>query len=569
MAYQKYRIRRKASDGGYDILHIESRTDMVLRFGEDGSSNGTAESAISALETAVSNLEQNLDGTGTNVGKKADKVTSATTGNFAGLNAEGNLTDSGKKAADFAAASHNHAAGDITSGTFAVDRIPNLSAAKITSGTLGVARGGTGKATLTSGSYLIGNGTSAVALKTPAQVLSDIGAAASGHNHDGVYAPLSDGLIPASYLPSFVDDVLEYTAKANFPTSGETGKIYVDTSTNLTYRWSGSGYVEISPSIALGTTSSTAFRGDQGQIAYTHSQATHARTDATATAASTTNGNIKINGSETTVYTHPSYTAKSSGFYKVTVDALGHVSAVSAVTKADITALGIPAQDTTYTHPSYTARSSNIYKITVDSSGHVSAATAVTKADLVSLIGNFGAASSSAAGSQGLVPAPAAGDQNKYLRGDGSWVTISDNDTKVTSVGNHYTPTADATKELGADASSTTSASWGSTSLVTGVNIQRDAAGHVTGVTVDSIRMPANPDTNTDLKTASGDTTSKIFLIGATSQATTGQVTYSNTGVYAQNDRVYSNSRMVIDVQYGTTQPTNQAEGDLWFETVS
>ena len=49
-----------------------------------------------------------------------------------------------------------------------------------------------------------------------------------------------------------------------------------------------------------------------------------------------------------TVYTHPSYTAKSSGLYKVTVDATGHVSATTAVTKSDITGLGIPSSDTTY-----------------------------------------------------------------------------------------------------------------------------------------------------------------------------------------------------------------------------
>lgn len=47
-------------------------------------------------------------------------------------------------------------------------------------------------------------------------------------------------------------------------------------------------------------------------------------------------------------YTHPAYTEQASGFYKVTVDATGHVSAVTAVTKTDITGLGIPAQDTTY-----------------------------------------------------------------------------------------------------------------------------------------------------------------------------------------------------------------------------
>ena len=84
-------------------------------------------------------------------------------------------------------------------------------------------------------------------------------------------------------------------------------------------------------------------------------------------------------------YTHPSYTARASGLYKVTVDSTGHVSAVAAVDKSDITALGVPAQDTTYTHPSYTARDSGLYKVTVDSTGHVSAATAVTKSDITAL----------------------------------------------------------------------------------------------------------------------------------------------------------------------------------------
>lgn len=70
-------------------------------------------------------------------------------------------------------------------------------------------------------------------------------------------------------------------------------------------------------------------------------------------------------------------------------------------------------------------------------------------------------------------------------------------DTKVTSAANHYAPAADSASQLSVDASSTTAATWSSTSMVTGVNIQRDAKGHVTGVTVDSIKMPANPNTNT------------------------------------------------------------------------
>lgn len=71
-----------------------------------------------------------------------------------------------------------------------------------------------------------------------------------------------------------------------------------------------------------------------------------------------------------------------------------------------------------------------------------------------------------------------------------------DTDTKVTSVGNHYTPAADSASQLSVDASSTTAAAWNSTSLVTGVNLQRDAKGHVVGVTVDSIKMPANPNSH-------------------------------------------------------------------------
>ncbi len=88
------------------------------------------------------------------------------------------------------------------------------------------------------------------------------------------FASLIDGKVPASQLPSYVDDVLEYANLAAFPGTGETGKIYVALDTNKTYRWSGSAYVEISASLALGETSSTAYRGDRGKTAYDHSQTT-------------------------------------------------------------------------------------------------------------------------------------------------------------------------------------------------------------------------------------------------------------------------------------------------------
>lgn len=81
----------------------------------------------------------------------------------------------------------------------------------------------------------------------------------------GVATLDSSGQVPASQLPSFVDDVLEYASKSAFPQAGETGKIYVALDTNLTWRWSGSGYVEISKSLALGETASTAYAGDKGK----------------------------------------------------------------------------------------------------------------------------------------------------------------------------------------------------------------------------------------------------------------------------------------------------------------
>lgn len=89
---------------------------------------------------------------------------------------------------------------------------------------------------------------------------------------NGVATLGSDGKVPAAQLPSYVDDVLEFENRAAFPEKGEDGKIYVAEDTNLTYRWSGTQYVEISPSLALGETSSTAYPGDKGKAAYDHSQ---------------------------------------------------------------------------------------------------------------------------------------------------------------------------------------------------------------------------------------------------------------------------------------------------------
>lgn len=82
------------------------------------------------------------------------------------------------------------------------------------------------------------------------------------------------GRVPSYQLPSYLDDVLEFANLASFPVSGDGGKIYVDLATSLTYRWSGSVYVLLSPTIALGELASTAYRGDRGKTAFDHSQIT-------------------------------------------------------------------------------------------------------------------------------------------------------------------------------------------------------------------------------------------------------------------------------------------------------
>lgn len=113
-------------------------------------------------------------------------------------------------------------------------------------------------------------------------------------------------------------------------------------------------------------------------------------------------------------YTHPAYSPHASGLYKVTVDSTGHVSAVSAVTKADITGLGIPAQDTNITY------------------------------------NTMGAATASAAGTSGLVPAPGAGKNTSYLRGDGTWVVPTDTNYYISgfswTAGSTAGPTASITR---------------------------------------------------------------------------------------------------------------------------
>lgn len=82
---------------------------------------------------------------------------------------------------------------------------------------------------------------------------------------NGVASLDENGRVPSSQLPSYVDDVIDDYTYAQFPATGETGKIYIAKDTNKTYRWSGNGYAEISSSLALGETEQTAYSGAKGK----------------------------------------------------------------------------------------------------------------------------------------------------------------------------------------------------------------------------------------------------------------------------------------------------------------
>ena len=259
--------------------------------------------------------------------------------------------------------------------------------------------------------------------------------------NNGVATLGADGKVPSSQLPSYVDDVLEYATKSSFPATGESGKIYIDLSTNKTYRWSGTTYVEISESLALGETDSTAYRGDRGKVAYDHA------TDANRLT-----------------------TAQTEGLYKVATTSEGHIKSASAVQKSDLTGLGLLDANQGSENagkfmkvgndgvlvPDNVDMSAKADKDTdavagnfaqFDSSGnpvdsghkHSDYLEASKKgaANGVAELNNNGkvplsqlsvmnGASASEAGSSGIVPAPSSGDENKFLRGDGSWGSVYD-----------------------------------------------------------------------------------------------------------------------------------------------
>lgn len=212
----------------------------------------------------------------------------------------------------------------------------------------------------------------------------------------------SSGKVPAAQLPSYVDDVIEgylsggklYKEAAHTTEiTGEAGKIYVDLATNKTYRWSGSAFTVISDTIALGETSSTAYRGDRGKTAYDHSQAAHAPANAEANVQS--DWNVTDTASDAFIKNKPTSLPANGG----NADTVGgHTVGVDVPAPAAGAQAKFLRGDGTWQTPANTTYTA------------------------------FKGATASAAGGTGLVPAPAAGKQDALLCADGTWAEAMTSD---------------------------------------------------------------------------------------------------------------------------------------------
>ena len=238
----------------------------------------------------------------------------------------------------------------------------------------------------------------------PSYTANEVGAIPSTDKgaNNGVATLGSDGKVPSSQLPSYVDDVLEYNAKSNFPSTGEGGKIYVDTSNNTTWRWSGTVYTQIKGDLAIGTSAGTAADG------------------------------------------------------KVVADHIADTSNPHSVTKNQV-GLGNVTNN---------AQVKGLASGTT--SGHV-----VTW------------------GADGYTVADSGFTIGKSVPSNAVFT-----DQSVSAAKNHYTPTRDSSNGDKSASATGATASWG-IDVVKGVTLQTDGKGHVTGITVTSGKIPAEPSNQT------------------------------------------------------------------------
>jgi hypothetical protein len=131
-------------------------------------------------------------------------------------------------------------AAKITTGTLDPARIPNLDAAKVTTGAFDPAR-----IPNLAPSKITQDASNRFVTDADKTAWNGMVPASTKGAADGVATLDSSGRVPAAQLPSFVDDVIEYATRNSFPATGEQGKIYVATDANTTFRWTGTTYVAL------------------------------------------------------------------------------------------------------------------------------------------------------------------------------------------------------------------------------------------------------------------------------------------------------------------------------------
>ena len=399
----------------------------------------------------------------------------------------------------------------------------------------------------------------------------DVGAIPSSAKgaKNGVASLDANGLVPSSQLPSYVDDILEgYIASdaKNFykdsskssAYSPETGKIYVDLTNNKTYRWSGTTYVVISETLALGTTSSTAFRGDLGQTAYDHSQSAHAPSNAERNIITS----IKRNGTALTpdasravnisVPTKTSEITNDSGFITsganvASANKLSTARAIDGVKfdgTADISHYG--TCDTVASTAAKTVSLSN-YSLVTGSRIVVKFTVTNTAANPTLNVNNTGAKPIVYRGSAISAGYLAANRVYEFVYDGMNWNLMGDLDTNNTYTantgiklsGNTFQHTNSVTAGTASGDSSKT-LSFGGTFTIPSVTY--DAQGHITGKGTTTMTMPAVPG---NVASATKLQTARNFSI--TGGATASAVSFNGTADVALNVTAVNAVKLVLN----------------------
>ena len=387
---------------------------------------------------------------------------------------------------------------------------------------------------------------------------------------NGVASLDANGKVPSNQLPSYVDDVLEGYADTADATkfykdadkksayTGETGKIYVDLTTNKTYRWSGTAFVVISETLALGTTSSTAFRGDLGQTAYDHSQSAHAPSNAERNIITS----IKRNGTALTpdasravnisVPTKTSEITNDSGFITsganvASANKLSTARAIDGVKfdgTADISHYG--TCDTVASTAAKTVSLSN-YSLVTGSRIVVKFTVTNTAANPTLNVNNTGAKPIVYRGSAISAGYLAANRVYEFVYDGTNWNLMGDLDTNNTYTantgiklsGNTFQHTNSVTAGTASGDSSKT-LSFGGTFTIPSVTY--DAQGHITGKGTTTMTMPAVPG---NVASATKLQNARNFSI--TGGATAAAVSFDGTADVALNVTAVNAVKLVLN----------------------